>query len=294
MQTGLIVSIITNTYTVEIDNELYECIVRGKIKLMDMSPVVGDKVNIEIVDPNTKKAVIKEILERNNYIKRPKLANLSKIIFVISSKNPKPDLLMLDKQLAFAEFLGIEAVIIINKIDLEKEENVEKIRKTYTNIGYNVIITNAKDRIGIEKVKEEIQGNICAFSGNSGVGKSTLLNAIFGESITEEGIISNKNKKGKNTTTAIKLYKIDKNTYIADTPGFAVFDIYEIETLNLYKYFKEFKEFEKDCEFVGCTHIKEKECGIRKALEQGKISNTRYENYKKIYNDLKDKEEHKW
>ena len=268
MQNGIIVNIISNIYTVEANNILYECSVRGKFKASNITPTVGDKVNIEIVDKDTKKAVIDEILKRDNYIKRPKIANLSKIIFVISSKNPKPDLLMLDKQLAFAEFLGIKAVIIINKIDLEKEENIEKIKKIYTDIGYNVIITNAKDKIGIEKVQEEINGNICAFSGNSGVGKSTLLNAIFNKDITKEGVISAKNKKGKNTTTSIKLYKIDENTYIADTPGFAVFDIYEIGTVDLYKYFKEFKPLEKECKFVGCTHIKEENCGIKKAIEQ--------------------------
>ncbi len=125
-------------------------------------------------------------------------------------------------------------------------------------------------------------------------GKSSLLNSIFKETLTEEGEISSKNKRGKNTTTQIKLYKIDEDTYIADTPGFATFDVYEIEKENLYKYFREFAEFEKQCEFVGCTHIKEQECGIKKALEEGKISSSRYENYIKIYNDLKDKEEHKW
>lgn len=125
-------------------------------------------------------------------------------------------------------------------------------------------------------------------------GKSSLLNSIFNETLTQEGEISLKNKKGKNTTTQIKLYKIDKDTYIADTPGFATFDIYEIDKGDLYKYFGEFVEFEKQCKFVGCTHIKEQECGIKNALEAGKISNSRYENYIKIYNDLKDKEEHKW
>ena len=125
-------------------------------------------------------------------------------------------------------------------------------------------------------------------------GKSSLLNSIFKENLTEEGEISSKNKKGKNTTTQVKLYKIDKDTYIADTPGFSTFDIYEIESKELYKYFKEFVEFEKQCEFVGCTHIKEQECGIKKAVQDGEISNSRYENYVKIYKDLKDKEEHKW
>lgn len=292
---GIIVGNVSNQYLIEVeDKTIYEAVARGKFKINEITPVVGDKVEIEIVDEIKNTAVITEIFDRINYIKRPKLANLTKLVFVISSKNPKPDLLMLDKQLAFAEFIGIDAIIVINKIDLEKEENIEAIKEIYENIGYKVITTNAKQRQGIDELKKELTNNVSAFSGNSGVGKSTLLNAIFEKDVTEEGQISIKNKKGKNTTTAIRLYEIEENTYIADTPGFSVFDIYEIETIDLYKYFKEFKEHEKNCEFVGCTHIKEKECGIRKAWEEGNISNSRYQNYIKIYEDLKDREEHKW
>lgn len=292
---GIIVGNVSNQYLIETENKkVYEAVARGKFKIGEITPVVGDKVEIDVLDESKSTAIITKIFDRTNYIKRPKLANITKLVFVISSKNPKPDLLMLDKQLAFAEFLGIEAIIVINKIDLEKEENIEIVKCIYENIGYKVITTNAKQREGIEELKKELSNNISAFSGNSGVGKSTLLNAIFEKNITEEGQISIKNKKGKNTTTAIKLYEIEKDTYIADTPGFSVFDIYEIETTDLFKYFRELKEHEKDCEFVGCTHIKEKECGIRKALEKGKISNSRYQNYIKIYEDLKDREEHKW
>lgn len=292
---GIIVENVSNQYLIETqDKKVYEAVARGRFKINEIIPVVGDKVEIEILDESKKTAVITKILDRTNYIKRPKLANLTKLVFVISSKNPKPDLLMLDKQLAFAEFLGIDAIIVINKTDLEKEQNIEVIKEIYTNIGYKVITTIANQREGIEELKKELKNNISAFSGNSGVGKSTLLNAIFEKDVTQEGQISIKNKKGKNTTTSIRLYEIEKDTYIADTPGFSVFDIYEIETRNLYKYFKEFKEHEKNCEFVGCTHIKEKECGIRKALGEGNISNSRYQNYIKIYEDLKDREEHKW
>lgn len=292
---GIIIGNVSNQYLIETtDKKVYEAVARGKFKIGEITPVVGDKVEIDVLDESKRTAVVTNIFDRANYIKRPKLANITKLVFVISSKNPKPDLLMLDKQLAFAEFLGIEAIIVINKIDLEKEENIEIVKCIYENIGYKVITTNAKEREGIEELKQELSNNISAFSGNSGVGKSTLLNAIFEKNITEEGQISIKNKKGKNTTTAIKLYEIEKDTYIADTPGFSVFDIYEIETKDLYKYFREFKDYEKDCEFVGCTHIKEKECGIRRALEKGKISNSRYQNYIKIYEDLKDREEHKW
>ena len=271
----------------------YEATARGKLKKEEITPVVGDRVKIEIVDKENKKAVINEVLSREVYIKRPKLANITQIIFVVSSKEPKPDLLMLDKQLAFAEFLGIKAVIILNKTDLDKEKQFKEIKTIYEQIGYEVIETEAKNKIGIEKINDILKNNISAFSGNSGVGKSTLINAIFKTDITQEGEISKKNKRGKNTTTAIKLYEIDNNTYIADTPGFSTFDITEIESKNLELYFKEFKSEIKNCEFVGCTHIKEENCGVKKAIEKGKITRDRYDRFYKIYQELKQREERK-
>lgn len=291
---GIIVGNVSNKYEIEVDGVTYEAVARGKFKIDEMTPTVGDRVEIDIIEENKKTAVITKILPRDNYIKRPKLANLTRLIFVVSAKEPKPDLLLLDKQLAFAEFLKIEPIIIINKMDLENQEIINNIKNIYQNIGYKVLITSAKQKQGIEEIREILQERTSAFSGNSGVGKSTILNAIFGKDLTKEGMISNKNKKGKNTTTIVQLYKIDNKTYIADTPGFSTFDIYEIEKADLYKYFREFKEEEKNCKFVGCTHIKEQECGIRMALEEGRISKERYENYVKIYKDLKDKEEHKW
>lgn len=139
-----------------------------------------------------------------------------------------------------------------------------------------------------------LKGNINAFSGNSGVGKSTLINSIFEKNVTQEGEVSAKNKRGKNTTTAIQLYEIEENTYIADTPGFSTFDITEIQSNELGKYFKEFEQHIHDCEFAGCTHIKEENCGIKKAIQNGEISQERYERFCKIYEQLKEKEKRKW
>lgn len=293
---GIIIENISNLYQVksfENDN-IYESIARGKFKKEEITPVVGDRVEISIIDEKEKKAVIEKIEERTVYIKRPKLANMTQIVFVVSSKDPKPDLLMLDKQLAFAEYLRIKAIIVLNKTDLDKKQEFKEIKKVYQNIGYNVIETNAKERIGIDKLKELLKGNINGFSGNSGVGKSSLINAIFNKDVTEEGEISKKNKRGKNTTTSIKLYEIDKETFIADTPGFSTFDISEIESKNLCLYFKEFKKYIEDCEFIGCTHIKEENCGIKEAVKEGKIDNKRYERFIKIYEDLKKREERRW
>lgn len=291
---GVIIENISNLYKIKIGKELYEASPRGKLKKEDITLAVGDNVEIEITDKENKKAVIEKINERKVYIKRPKLANITQIIYVISSKDPKPDLLMLDKQLAFSEYLGVKSIIVLNKTDLDMKEEFKNINKIYSNIGYKVLLTDAKQRKGIEELKNELKNNINAFSGNSGVGKSTLINGIFNRDITLEGKISKKNKRGKNTTTSIKLYEIDDNTYIADTPGFSTFDISEIKSGELYKYFKEFKEFVTDCEYVGCTHIKEINCGIKNAISNGKISSERYERFCKIYKELKEKEDKRW
>ena len=293
---GIIIENISNLYQVKsFENyNIYESNARGKFKKEEITPVVGDRVEISIIDEKEKKAVIEKIEERTVYIKRPKLANMTQIVFVVSSKDPKPDLLMLDKQLAFAEYLRIKAIIVLNKTDLDKKQEFKEIKKVYQNIGYNVIETNAKERIGIDKLKELLKGNINGFSGNSGVGKSSLINAIFNKDVTEEGEISKKNKRGKNTTTSIKLYEIDKETFIADTPGFSTFDISEIESKDLYLYFKEFKKYIDNCEFIGCTHIKEENCGIKEAVKEEKIDSKRYERFVKIYEELKKKEERKW
>ena len=302
---GLIIENISNLYKIKTKKGIYEANDRGKFKKEEITPVVGDKVEIQILDEENKKAVIEEIQKRTTYIKRPKMSNITQLVLVVSSKNPKPDLLLLDKQLAFAEFLGIKAIIVLNKTDLDKKKEFEKIKEVYQNIGYTVIETIAKDledmpkksdihSIGIHNLEKNLKGNINAFSGNSGVGKSTLINAIFKDTITQEGEISQRNKKGKNTTTSTKLYEIDENTYIADTPGFSTFDISEIEYRELDKYFKEFKPLLDDCEFVGCTHIKEESCGIKQALQQGKIDNGRYERFCKIYEELKEKDKYKY
>lgn len=295
---GLIIENKANLYKIKIEengnSKVYTATARGKFKNDNLTPVVGDIAEISILDENKNSAVIESLQERKTYIKRPKMANITQIIFVVSSKHPKPDLLLLDKQLAFAEFLHIKPLIVLNKIDLDDKQEFINISNIYTKIGYKVLQTDAKTGTGISELMEELENNISAFSGNSGVGKSTLINDIFKESITEEGEISVKNKKGKNTTTDIKLYELDKDTYIADTPGFSTFDVYEIPYRELEKYFIEFRKGSEQCRYVGCSHIKENECGVKEELENNRISVSRYENYIKIYNELKDKEEHKW
>ena len=289
---GIIVENISNLYKVEANAKIYDTMARGKFKKDEITPVVGDKVEIENIDDNKNAAVIEKIYERKTYIKRPKISNITQMIFVLSTKNPKPDLLMLDKQLAYAEYLGIKSIIIINKIDLS--DVYKEIKEVYESIGYKVILTNAKEQKGIKEVKEALKNNTSVFSGNSGVGKSTLINSLFENNMTQEGEISQKNKKGKNTTTTVKLYDLGDNSYIADTPGFSSFSIEEIESNKLDKCFIEFKQYINECEFVGCTHIKEENCGIKKGLQENKINQDRYNRFCYIYQELKDKEARKW
>ena len=297
---GIVIENKSNLYkvaSIEKENEgtIYESKVRGKFKQEAISPVVGDYVEIKILPKEEEKeqAVIEKIMPRKVFIKRPKIANITQMILVVSSKNPKPDLIMLDKQLAFAELMGVNAVIVLNKIDLDKDKQFKQIKSIYEDIGYKVINTMAKEGNGVEELKKVLQKHINVFSGNSGVGKSTLINSIFRNEITEEGQISKKNKRGKNTTTKTRLYEIEKNTYIADTPGFSTFEITEIESKELAKYFREFNKFINKCEFLDCTHIKEENCGLKNAIEEGKIHKERYERFCKIYNELKEKEERK-
>ena len=294
---GIIIENIANLYKVKTEEGIvYEANARGKFKKDDITPVVGDFVECEVVkeDKEKDRVSIDKILDRKVYIKRPKIANISQIVLVVSSKHPKPDLLMLDKQLAFIEYLGIKALIVLNKTDLDKEKTFKQIKNVYERIGYKVLETEAKEDVGIKKIKKKLLNNKKIFSGNSGVGKSTLINAIFDKDVTLEGEISKKNKRGKNTTTYTRLYEIDKNTFIADTPGFSTFDISEIESRDLCLYFKEFRKYINDCEFVGCTHIKEENCGIKNAIKEGKIEQERYDRFCKIYNELKEKEKRKW
>ena len=286
MPKGIIICTSSNVYQVAEGEKIYKCLARGKFKKEKISPLVGDEVEFTITNSEKQEGVIEQILPRKNELKRPKMANLTQLILVVSMKMPNPDLLLLDKQLVFAEFMGLKATIVLNKVDLEQKDEIERIAKLYENIGYKVIQTNAKQGVKIEEIKALLEGEITAFAGNSGVGKSTLINSIFDQVLTQEGDISDKNQRGKNTTTSTTLYKYKENSYIADTPGFSTFEINEISKEDLCHYFVEFVPYLDKCEFQGCSHIKEENCGVKKALESGKISLQRYENYVKIYNNL--------
>lgn len=250
MPNGIITCTSSNLYQVNVNGTTYNCLARGKFKKEKVIPLPGDQVEITITNEETKEGVLEQISTRKNTLKRPKMANLSQLVFVVSMKLPSPDFLLLDKQLAFAKWLGVQSMICFNKIDLVEQEILQNLVKTYESIGYKVIQTNAKQGVQVEKIKPFLKGQITAFAGNSGVGKSTLLNSVFGKEITMEGVISNKNKRGKNTTTSVTLYPYGNNAYIADTPGFSTFDLTEIASNDLDHYFVEFMPYIEKCKFL--------------------------------------------
>lgn len=280
---GLIVKIHSDLYKVDIGTSVVDCKAKGLFKFKHMKPIVGDYVEL-------KDHVIEKIDVRKNEFVRPPISNIDQLIIVVATKNPKPDLDLLDKQLIMAEKNNVLPIICVNKIDLV--ENYKEIIQIYERIGYQVVTTDAKNGIGIEKLAMFLQNKITAFTGNSGVGKSALTNNLFKETISEEGETSQKLEKGKHTTKFVELYKIANHTYIADTPGFSTYEIKDIEASELDKYYLEFLPFISDCEFRGCSHIKERKCGVKQAVEDKKIDAGRYERYCNFYKKLK--EEKKW
>lgn len=280
---GIIVKVHSDLYRVDCNGALIECKAKGLLKFKSVKPVVGDTVEID-------GDVITKIYPRRNQFIRPPIANIDQLIIVVATKNPKPDLELLDKQLIMAEKNNVLPIICVNKIDLS--EDYKDILEVYERIGYQVVTTDAKNGVGIEKLAMFLQNKITAFTGNSGVGKSALTNYIFQDKITAEGETSQKLEKGKHTTKFVELYKLAPNTYLADTPGFSTYEIQDIEAKELEKYYLEFIPYIANCEFRGCSHIKEKKCGVKKAVEDRKIDSGRYERYCNFYQ--KKKNQKRW
>lgn len=280
---GIITKVQSDLYIVKTDNEKISCKAKGLFKLKKMSPMVGD-----IVEVNNE--IIEKIYPRKNEFIRPPIANIDQFIIVLATTNPKPDLMLVDKQIIMAEKNNVEPIICINKIDLQSDYT--SIIETYENIGYQVITTDAKNGYGIEKLAVVLNNKITAFTGNSGVGKSALTNNIFNESVSPEGNTSEKIEKGKHTTKYVELFEFAENSYIADTPGFSSFELQEINYKELSNYFIEFAPFESECEYRGCSHVKEINCGIKKAVNKRKIDKERYDRYTQLYEKLRG--EKKW
>ena len=282
---GRVLKVEPNVYKVRADDgKTFKCIAKGSVKFSKNKPMVGDLVNLN------EDWAIDKIYPRKNEFIRPPIVNVDQIIMVMSTTNPKPDLTLLDKQLVMAEKIGVDILICINKIDLN--DDCDEIIDVYERVGYQVITTDAKNGLGVDKLAVLLKGKVTAFTGNSGVGKSALTNNIFKEVISEEGMISDKTLKGKHTTKYVELFEIAPDTFIADTPGFSSYDVKGISYKDLDNYFIEFSSYMDKCEYRGCSHVKELSCGVKRAVDAERIDKGRYERYCELYQKLK--EEKQW
>ncbi len=284
---GVILKGIGGFYYVEVSNNVvYECKARGLFRKNKVKPCVGDNVIISISDDGL--CMIERILPRKNELIRPPISNIDQLIIVSSVCDPSPSTVIIDKMIALSVNKGIEPIIVITKTDLPHEKTLKEI---YEIAGIKVIEFSSKDLRNIDYIKELLQGKISAFTGNSGVGKSTLLNCIDKRLLLETSSISNKLGRGKHTTRSVELFKISDSTYAADTPGFSAVDIERYEKIDkdeIQYCFKEFRSYLNNCKFTSCSHTCEKGCAVIEAVKNGNISKSRHNSYVYMYNEVKD------
>ena len=287
MTKGIIIKGISSFYYVQVGEDIYECKARGIFRKKNMAPLVGDRVVLSILDEEDKKGIIDEILPRKSYLVRPPIANIDKVLITFSVKEPVPNLSLLDRFIILAEREELEIVILLTKTDLDEDRLISnQIKEEFESIGYPVIDVCARTGENIDRVIEEMEGCVSVFAGQSGVGKSSILNAIDPEFNLKTAEISQKLGRGKHTTRHAELYKIGKNAVVADTPGFSSFDVNELDPEELREYFVEFGEY-SDCRFGNkCIHKNEPDCGVKEAIENGHISKRRYESYLQLLDEI--------
>lgn len=284
---GLIVKGIGGFYYVETAEGLFECKARGVFRKKRITPLVGDKVSIS-VNTNAENT-IDEIFERKNFLIRPPLANIDQLFVVSSVVDPQINTVVLDRLVAIAEYKDIEPIIVFTKTDLD--ESYSKYVDIYSSAGFKTIVCNNQNGLGSEEVRQLLINKISAFAGNTGVGKSSLLNNIDSTLKLATGETSKKLGRGKHTTRHCELFKCNGG-YIADTPGFSSLDIERCEKImkdELPHCFREFSDYIYDCKFLtNCAHINDKGCAVKKAVDDGLISKSRYQSYVQMYNEVKD------
>lgn len=279
---GKIIKSQKEIYYVLTEEKTFMCKARGVFRNKNIKPLVGDNVEFDIMDDS--KGYITKILERKNQIKRPNIANIDQILYFITIKNPSLNLFNIDKYLSMCEYINIDVIIIVSKKDLADKKELDFLRM-YEKIGYKLIFIDNYNDFPKKEILEILRGKTSAVSGSSGVGKSTFLSNLV-ENEIEIGSISEKSKRGKNTTRHIEIFNLEKNTNIFDTPGFDSFDIDFIDDEKDLKYC--FREFDNNsCKFNNCNHINEPKCKVKDDLSKNMIEKTRYENYITLFEEIK-------
>lgn len=288
--TGKIIKGIAGFYYVHTnENKVYECKAKGIFRNRKIKPLVGDNVEITILDEEEKEGNIDAILPRINDLVRPAVANVDQALVIFAITQPDPNLNLLDRFLVMMERSAIPVTIVFNKIDLSDEALMETYRGIYEKAGYQVLFISTYDSCGMEQIRELIRGKTTVLAGPSGVGKSSLMNVLQPGAQMETGVISTKIQRGKHTTRHSELFCVEADTYMMDTPGFSSMYIENMEPNELKGYFPEFGEYEDACRFLGCVHVGELVCGVKQAAKEGQISKSRYDNYLLLYQELKDK-----
>ncbi len=287
---GKIVKGIAGFYYVHVvESGLYECKAKGIFRKEKLKPLVGDMVEIDILDETEKKGNIVKILERKNELIRPAVANIDQALVVFAVTKPKPHFNLLDRFLIMMESKDIPVILCFNKKDIATEPEIQELKEIYETCGYQMVFTSAMKEENVGELKELLHGKTTAIAGPSGVGKSSLINIFQPDANMETGSISEKIERGKHTTRHSELIWVEESTYIMDTPGFSSLYANEFEKEELKYYFREFDPYEGQCKFLGCDHIHEPGCRVKQALEEGRVHPIRYQNYLEMYQELKDK-----
>jgi len=291
--TGKIIKGIGGFYYVVCENGItYECKAKGVFRNRKIKPLVGDNVEIEILDEEKNLGNIEDILPRFNWLNRPAVANVDQTVIIFAVSAPAPNFNLLDRFLINMEQHEVPTVICFNKVDLEGFRQSEDICRSYTKSGYEVLFISAESGYGIDTLEAVIKGKTTVFAGPSGVGKSSTLNSLFPDANVQTGGLSEKIQRGKHTTRHSELMFVDDDTYIMDTPGFSSLYTEGIEADDLKLYFPEIAAYTGTCKFNMCNHISEPGCLVKEAVNDGRISKMRYDDYVMIYNELKEKR--KW
>ncbi|MBP5324632.1 MAG: ribosome small subunit-dependent GTPase A [Pseudobutyrivibrio sp.] len=286
MQGKIIKGIAGFYYVYVVDSGVYECKAKGAFRKDKIKPLVGDDVEIDIISEEEKTGNVISIGPRKSELIRPAVANVDQALLIFATKNPEPNLNLLDRFLCMMEEQDVPVFICFNKDDLVDDDFQKQIRDTYERAGYKVIFTSAKKEEGIDKIREVLKGKTSTVAGPSGVGKSSIVNLLTEGHSMETGEVSAKIGRGKHTTRHSELLYLGDDTYIMDTPGFSSLFVPKCDPVELYSLFPEFIEPEKHCRFGGCVHYKEPGCGVKEAVEKGQIAASRYENYLQIYSEM--------
>ena len=286
---GKIIKGIGGFYYIHAEHQgIYECKAKGVFRNRKIKPLVGDNVGIDVIDEAEKKGNIRDILPRKNELIRPAVANIDQALVFFAAAQPEPNLGLLDRFLLQMEYRNIPTVIGFNKCDLTETDRIRELEEAYGRSGYPLIFVSVREEQGLENLKAMLAGKTTALAGPSGAGKSSLMNWLLPEAEMETGAVSEKIKRGRHTTRHSELFHLGEGTYLFDTPGFSSLYLADFTDETLKLYFREFSDFEDECRFTGCNHINEPDCGIKKALEDGKISRVRYEHYVQMYQELKE------